>query len=70
MDDERFLSFEEPIKELAQKLSALRTAAVDSPALNEEILNLFDRVLMFQRQLFKLLFKIKFFPEYLFHYYV
>jgi len=40
MDDERFLSFEEPIKELAQKLSALRTAAVDSPALNEEISNL------------------------------
>jgi len=40
MDDERFLSFEEPIKELAQKLSALRTAAVDSPALNEEILSL------------------------------
>ena len=40
MDDERFLNFEEPIKELAQKLSALRTAAVDSPALNEEILNL------------------------------
>ena len=40
MDDERFLNFEEPIKELAQKLSALRTAAVESPALNEEILNL------------------------------
>ena len=40
MDDERFLSFEEPIKELAQKLSALRTAAVDSPALIEEISNL------------------------------
>ena len=40
MDDEKFLNFEEPIKELAQKLSALRTAAVDSPALNDEILNL------------------------------
>ena len=40
MDDERFLNFEEPIKEIAQKLSALRTAAVESPALNEEILNL------------------------------
>ena len=40
MDDERFLNFEEPIKELAQKLSALRTAAVESPSLNEEILNL------------------------------
>lgn len=40
MNDEKFLTFEEPIKELAQKLSALRTAAVDSPALNEEILNL------------------------------
>ena len=40
MDEEKFLNFEEPIKELAQKLSALRTAAVDSPALNEEILNL------------------------------
>ena len=40
MDDERFLSFEEPIKELAQKLSALRTAAVDSPALIKEISNL------------------------------
>ena len=40
MDEEKFLNFEEPIKELAQKLSALRTAAVDSPALNEEILSL------------------------------
>ena len=37
MSDEKFLSFEDPIKELAQKLSALRTASVDSPALNTEI---------------------------------
>ena len=36
MSDEKFLSFEDPIKELAQKLSALRTASVDSPALNTE----------------------------------
>ncbi len=40
MDEEKFLNFEEPIKELAQKLSALRTAAVESPALNDEILEL------------------------------
>ena len=40
LGEEKFLNFEEPIKELAQKLSALRTAAVDSPALNDEILNL------------------------------
>ena len=40
MSDEKFLSFEDPIKELAQKLSALRTASVDSPALNTEIKSL------------------------------
>tara|TARA_B100001248_G_scaffold37924_1_gene24284 strand:+ start:1013 stop:1960 length:948 start_codon:yes stop_codon:yes gene_type:complete len=40
MSDEKFLSFEDPIKELAQKLSALRTASVDSPALNNEIQSL------------------------------
>ena len=40
MSDEKFLSFEDPIKELAQKLSALRTASVDSPALNTEIQSL------------------------------
>ena len=40
MNDEKFLSFEDPIKELAQKLSALRTASVDSPALNTEIQSL------------------------------
>ena len=40
MSDEKFLSFEHPIKELAQKLSALRTASVDSPALNTEIQSL------------------------------
>ena len=45
MDDEKFLNFEEPIKELAQKLSALRTAAVDSPALNDEILILSNKLL-------------------------
>ena len=42
MSDEKFLSFEDPIKELAQKLSALRTASVDSPALNTEIQSLED----------------------------
>ena len=40
MSDEKFLNFEDPIKELAQKLSALRTASVDSPALNTEIQSL------------------------------
>ena len=40
MSDEKFLNFEDPIKELAQKLSALRTASVDSPALNNEIQSL------------------------------
>ena len=40
MEEEKFLNFEEPIKELAQKLSALRAAAIDSPSLNNEILNL------------------------------
>ena len=40
MSDEKFLNFEDPIKELAQKLSALRTASVDSPALNTEIKSL------------------------------
>ena len=40
MDDEKFLIFVEPIIELAQKLSALRAAAIDSPSLNNEILNL------------------------------
>jgi len=40
MSDEKFLSFEDPIKDLAQKLSALRTASVDSPALNTEIQSL------------------------------
>ena len=40
MDDEKFLNFEEPIKELAQKLSALRTAAVDSPALNLSLIHI------------------------------
>ena len=40
MSDEKFLNFEDPIKELAQKLSALRTASVDSPALNSEIQSL------------------------------
>lgn len=40
MEEEKFLDFEEPIKELAQKLSALKSAAVDSPALNDEILTL------------------------------
>ena len=40
MSDEKFLSLEDPIKELAQKLSALRTASVDSPALNTEIQSL------------------------------
>ena len=40
MSDEKFLSFEDPIKELAQKLSALRTASVDSPALTTEIQSL------------------------------
>ena len=38
MDDEKFLNFEEPIKELAQKLSALRTDAVDSKELKEQII--------------------------------
>ena len=42
MSDEKFLNFEDPIKELAQKLSALRTASVDSPALNTEIQSLED----------------------------
>ena len=40
MEEEKFLNFEEPIKELAQKLSALRAAAIDSPSLKNEILNL------------------------------
>ena len=40
MSDEKFLNFEDPIKELAQKLSALRTASVDSPAINSEIQSL------------------------------
>ena len=40
MEEEKFLNFEEPIKDLAQKLSALRAAAIDSPSLNNEILNL------------------------------
>ena len=40
MSDEKFLNFEDPIKELAQKLSALRTASIDSPALNTEIQSL------------------------------
>ena len=40
MSDEKFLNFEDPIKELAQKLSALKTASVDSPALNNEIQSL------------------------------
>ena len=40
MSDEKFLNFEDPIKELAQKLSALKTASVDSPALNTEIQSL------------------------------
>ena len=40
MEEEKFLNFEEPIKELAQKLSALRADAIDSPSLNNEILNL------------------------------
>ena len=40
MSDEKFLNFEDPIKELAQKLSALRSASVDSPALNSEIQSL------------------------------
>ncbi len=40
MSDEKFLNFEDPIKELAQKLSALRTSSVDSPALNTEIQSL------------------------------
>ena len=40
MSDEKFLNFEDPIKELAQKLSALRSASVDSPALNTEIQSL------------------------------
>ena len=40
MSDEKFLNFEDPIKELTQKLSALRTASVDSPALNTEIQSL------------------------------
>ena len=40
MSDEKFLNFEDSIKELAQKLSALRTASVDSPALNTEIQSL------------------------------
>ncbi len=42
MSDEKFLNFEDPIKELAQKLSALKTASVDSPALNTEIQSLED----------------------------
>ena len=40
MSDEKFLNFEDPIKELAQKLSALRTASVNSPALDTEIQSL------------------------------
>jgi len=43
MSDEKFLNFEDPIKELAQKLSALRTASVDSPALNSEIHSLEEK---------------------------
>ena len=43
MSDEKFLNFEDPIKELAQKLSALRTASVDSPALNSEIQSLEEK---------------------------
>lgn len=43
MSDEKFLNFEDPIKELAQKLSALRTASVDSPALNTEIQSLEEK---------------------------
>ena len=43
MSDEKFLNFEDPIKELAQKLSALRTASIDSPALNSEIQSLEEK---------------------------
>jgi len=43
MSDEKFLNFEDPIKELAQKLSALRSASVDSPALNSEIQSLEEK---------------------------
>ncbi len=40
MTEKKFLDFESPIKELSQKLSALQDAAIESPALKEEILKL------------------------------